>query len=121
MSCTVRLLPFEEWDRLDTFPIMANGYPDPNTTAIMVAEDEAGEIVGTWCAITPIILEGLWVREDHRKGLTAGRLLYGMKAFLKDLNMISAYTLVQTPEVLALAEKAGFERIPGDFLKLELA
>lgn len=116
---TVRQLPVEEWERLEGLPIATHGLPDPNFTIVFVVEDE-GLIVGTWSALTPVVLEGLWLRESYRKTTAAGRLLVEMKQFLIDGGITAAYTLVQTPEVLALAEKAGFERLDGDFCMLKL-
>lgn len=116
----IRVLPFEEWDKLDGFQISANGLPDPDTSIILVAETPAGEIVGTWEAVAPVILEGLWVREDHRNSTVAGRMLSTMKSLLKNMNISKAYTIVQTSDVKALAEKAGFEMIPGEFCVLDL-
>jgi len=116
----IRVLPFEEWDKLEGYPIATNGLPNPDTSLILVAETPAGEIVGTWEAITPVILEGLWIDENYRNTLVAGRLLATMKSVLKSMNIDKAFTLVQTSDVKALAEKAGFEMIPGDFCVLDL-
>lgn len=116
----IRQLPFEEWDKLEGLPILENGYPDPNTTMILVAETPTDGIVGTWSAVTPIYLEGLWIAPEHRHSTIAGRLLIEMEKFLKSINVSKAYTLVQTPDVLALAKKAGFETIEGDLCVLNL-
>lgn len=117
---TIRQLPFEEWDRLDGFPIATNGLPNPDTSVIFVIESAEGEIVGTWEAITPVILEGLWLRDDYRRTTAMGRLLSEMKSFLRSIHVDKAFTLVQTSDVLELAHKAGFETIPGEFLVLDL-
>lgn len=116
----IRQLPFEEWDKLEGLPILANGYPDPNTTMILVAETPSDGVVGTWSAVTPIYLEGLWIAPEHRHSTIAGRLLVAMEEFLRGINVSKAYTLVQTPEVLALAKKAGFEEIEGNLCVLTL-
>ncbi len=119
LSMNIRILPFEEWDKLDGFPIAANGFPNPDTCIILVAEVE-GEIVGTWEAIAPVILEGFWVREDYRKSLAAGKMFLTMKSTLQSMGIDRAYTLVQTADVKSLAEHAGFEMIPGEFCMLNL-
>lgn len=116
----VRPLPFEEWDRLEGLPILANGYPDPNTTMIIVAEHPEDGVVGVWSAVTPVYLEGLWIEPKHRNTTVAGRLLSTMKGLLKEMRVSRAYTLVQSAEVLKLAEKAGFERVEGDLCALNL-
>jgi N-acetylglutamate synthase-like GNAT family acetyltransferase len=86
----------------------------------MVAENPEGEIVGTWEAIAPVVLEGLWVREDYRKTMVLGKIFISMKSLLRSMNISRAFTLVQTPDVKALAEKGGFEMIPGEFCMLDL-
>lgn len=120
MSIQIRQLPFEEWDKLEGLPIATNGLPNPDTSAIIAAQDEDGNVIGVWAAMTPIVLEGLWIREDHRHSTVAGRLLINMKQFLRSINVDRAFTLVQAPEIKALAEKAGFNAIPGDLMMLEL-
>jgi hypothetical protein len=119
-AMNIRILPFEEWDKLDGFPIAANGFPNPETSIILVAELPSGEIVGTWEAVAPVILEGLWVREDYHKTSVLPRLFETMKSTLRNMNIDRAYTLVQTPDVKALAEHGGFEMIPGDLCVLNL-
>lgn len=115
----IRQLPFEEWDKLEGLPIATNGLPNPDTSVIFVVEVD-DQIVGTWEAVTPIVLEGLWIREDYQKTTACGRLYYAMTSFLKSINVDRVYTLVQTPEVKDLAQHGGFEVIPGDFLMLDL-
>lgn len=120
MSTHIRQLPFEEWDKLDGLPIATNGLPNPETSMILAAEDENGIVVGVWAAMTPIVLEGLWIREDHRNSTVAGRLLQRMKLFLNSIQVDRAFTLVQSADVKSLAEKAGFAVIPGDLMMLDL-
>ena len=115
----VRVLPPEEWYRLEGLPIATHGLPDPTYTTIIVVE-AGGKIVGTWSALMPVVLEGLWLDEAHRHTTAAGRLLIEMKRYLYEEGITIAYTLVQTPEVLALAEKAGFTKLDGDFCMLSL-
>lgn len=115
----IRQLPFEEWDKLAGLPIVAAGYPDPNVSIILVAEED-GHIIGTWMALTPIVLEGLWVDEAHRHSMALGKLFLTMKNLLGDMGMAAAYTLVQTPEVLDLAIHGGFKPISGTFCMLDL-
>lgn len=114
---TIRELPFEEWDKLDGLPFSANGLPNPDTCKVLVAED-ANEIVSVWSVVTAKFLEGMWVREDHRKTTVTGRMVQSMKSFLAKEQIESAYTIVQDSEVRRLAEKAGFDVIPGDFCVL---
>ena len=114
MSVTVRELPVEEWEKLKDYPIATNELPDPDRCAVLVAEDE-GKIVGTWGVVLAPFLEGLWLDADYRQTtFTAAKLLIGMRKMLEDKGITQAFTLVQTPYVLGLAQKAGFEVLDGD-------
>lgn len=119
---TVRRLPPEEWTaKLSSLPFAANGLPDPAASIVLVAENPEGEIVGLWSVGMVPMLDGLWSREDYRKhSWVAAKLLKGMKETLTALGLPGAFTLVQTPEVLILALKAGFEKVPGDVLVFKL-
>jgi hypothetical protein len=118
---TVRILPREEYPRLADLPFASRGLPDPDRTIILVAEDDAGTIVGLWAAMTAIHLDGLWVEPSYRKhSRVAVQLLRGMKALLQRHGLIQSFTYVESAEVLMLALKAGFTRLPGDLLILDL-
>jgi hypothetical protein len=118
---TVRRLPDAEFARLADLPFSTNGIPDPAGAAILVAETPEGEIVGLWAAMTAIHLDGLWIAPPYRRTThIAGRLLRGMRALLTSLDIPRAVTLVQADDVLMLALKAGFVRVPGDLCLLDL-
>jgi len=120
---TVRQLPPEEYDRLADLPFAARyGVPDPRYAAILVAETPDGTIVGVWAALTTVHLDGLWVAPDYRRATAvAAKLLRGMKAMLRELGVLHSFTLVQDPEVLNMAIKAGFQRLPTDVCFLDLS
>ena len=112
---TVRVLPPEEFDRLADLPFATNGIPDPSLTVVLVAETPDQTIVGLWAVMTAVHLDGLWIAPAYRKTPhLGGKLLRGMKALLAQLGIPRAVTLVQTSDVLVLALKAGFTRVPGD-------
>lgn len=116
-----RELPPEEWYRLADYPIMANGPLDPSCCRIVVVENEDGDIVGVWSAMTAVWVEGLWVAEPYRKKSTvAGRLLAGMKGMLQYFGVRQCFTFTQTEYVAGLAMKAGFEPLPGQTFVLQL-
>ena len=119
---TTRVLPPEEHHRLAHFPLAeCRGLPDPSRTVILVAETETGEIVGVWCAMTVVHLEGLWVAESYRRtSRVAVQLLRTMKSVLTALGIVQSFTYVETADVLVLALKAGFTRLRGDLLTLDL-
>jgi N-acetylglutamate synthase-like GNAT family acetyltransferase len=114
---TVRQLPPEEWHKLAELPIASGGIPDPMRCEIVVAEED-GKIVGTWGLVMTPFLEGLWVEEEYRKSSAAPKLLVEMKKLLVERGVIQAFTLVQSTDVLILAHKAGFDRIPGDLMMI---
>jgi hypothetical protein len=117
----VRILPREEYPRLLDLPFASRGLPDPDRTIILVAENDAGAIVGLWAAMTAIHLDGLWVEPSYRRhSRVAVQLLRGMKALLARHGLVQSFTYVEASDVLMLALKAGFTRLPGDLLILDL-
>jgi hypothetical protein len=121
-GCAVRLLPVEEWHRLEGLPFAQNGLPDPNLARILVAETPEGEIVGIWAAMAAVHLDGLWVAPSYRRASwVAVKLLKAMKVLLIELGIVQSFTIIESAEVLALATKAGFTRIRGDLCLLDLS
>ncbi len=115
---TVRQLPVVEWERLEGLPFASQGLPSPDLTVIFVAETAEGAIVGLWSAMTAVHLDGLWIAEAHQGTTIAGRLLRAMKTFLQTHGITVSFTVVSDPEVMILAHKAGFTRVPGDLWML---
>ena len=73
----VRELPPVEWGRLretELGPII-DAMPLEHTM-VLVVEDDAGEIVGCWGCYSILHVEGIWIREDHRKKGSVGRRLW---------------------------------------------
>jgi hypothetical protein len=123
-ATTVRLLPPDEFPRLADYPLAEqHGVPDPRSSLILVAEDPEGVIVGVWAALTTIHLDGLWIDPAYRgTSRVASQLLHGMKAQLASLNLVHSFTMIahDTPEVLILAQKAGFQLLPMHLCFLDL-
>jgi hypothetical protein len=120
---TVRLLLDEEYPRLLDLPFAgAQRLPDPALSLVLIAENEAGAIVGVWAALTTVHLDGLWVDPAYRKtSRVAVQLLRTMKETLGARGILHSFTYVESTEVLLLALKAGFTRLPGDLLFLDLS
>lgn len=114
----VRELPHDEWFRLLDLPIGANGLPGEDVM-VVVAEDN-NEIVGVWTAGPILVLEGLWVREDHQKKTALFRIFNYMIDRLKSLGIPQVYSIVQTPEMVQLAAHGGFKSIDGQLIALDL-
>jgi hypothetical protein len=121
---TLRVLPGEEFPRLADLPFaQAYGVPDPRYAQILVAEDPTGTIVGVWAALNTVHLDGLWIAEDYRKtSRVASQLLRGMKRLLTSLGIVHSFTMIsyETPEVLQLSLKAGFQQLPVHLCFLDL-
>jgi len=103
---TDRILPQEEWERLDGTEIAeALPYLKPSDVQIVVVED--GErIVAAWAVLRPVQLEGVWIAEDYRKrGMVAGRLLAATMAVARATGAQWAYTGATTQEVANLLTK----------------
>lgn len=118
MHTRVRILPQHEWGRLldvaESPFARAQTLPDPLYATVLVAENELGEITGTWMLTSIMLLEGLWRREDCRgDAIGAKRLLFGMVGLLQDRQIKSAITVIQDPTVKELARKVGFVEVPG--------
>jgi hypothetical protein len=62
-----RILPVEEWSRLDGTDLSALlPYVEPQNVAVVVVEDDAGAIVASVSAIRVTHLEGLWISPEAR-------------------------------------------------------
>lgn len=101
-----RLLPSDEWKRLDGSEIAkALPYHNPEDVQIVVVED-AGEIVGTWAILKVPQLEGVWIDPRYRKrGSVAKRLLDRTLAVARTHAPFFAFTGSQTEDVSRLLEK----------------
>jgi len=64
---TARILPVEEWDRIEDAGLSALlPYCEPQNIAVMVVEDDAGKIVACVSALRVTHFEGLWIAPEHR-------------------------------------------------------
>ena len=111
----MRLLPREEWGRLDGFDIAGFvGLVPPDAARVVVMED-AGRIVGVWGAFRVVMLEGVYVAPEYR------RHAHAMKA-LRDLTLAQArrwgalwaYTGAASDAVRRLIRRLGGARVPMD-------
>ena len=70
-----RILQPEEWHRIPTpdLPLLLP-YVAPQNIAVIVAEDDKGEIIGCLSAMRVTHLEGIWVKPEHRGGMVAWAL-----------------------------------------------
>ena len=115
---TVRILPQDEWGKLEGLPIATYGVPQG--ALVLVAESPEGDVVGTWMLSLVPFLEGLWVKEEHRGTSIASRMLVGMKDAVRTIGLDTVFTLTQDDEVTNLAQHAGFQLVPGQVSMLKV-
>jgi hypothetical protein len=114
MSYRSRILPFDEWPRLDATeagPIRSQ--LDPlNTRVLVVEEDE--QIVGVWVAIRVVHGECVWIAESHRHAVgVVSRLVRGMQRIAFDWGVRVVLTTATTDAVKGLCRKLGGVPVPG--------
>ncbi len=113
---TTRVLPFEDWHRLDgteleiLWPRWQRG-----DAVVLVVEDDDGRIVGCWSFYRQWCAEGLWIAPTHRgKGGVFRALLRGMKRLAHGLGMRALVTGCMSPLVADLLAKWHAVKLPGD-------
>lgn len=97
--------------------------PDPETSSIVVAEDESGKLLGFWCAFNAVHLEPLWVREDVRNNGIGMALWSGILELCAKHRVQNAFAFVADADAmvnLPLAAKLGFHRLPVSALFIDL-
>lgn len=115
---TVRVLPADEFVRLQAFePFASQGLPHPDHTVIVVAE-QGREIVGFWGLFNAVHVEPLWIAEAHRQrpGLVR-RLWDTIVTVLAQHGVQTAFALIayqDQAQNLPMAQRLGFARLPGD-------
>lgn len=120
MAYTSRILPPEEYYKLETVGVPADSLPNPATSIVGVVELD-GLIVARWIAMNVIMMEGLKVEEEFRNipGV-ARRIVSVMMEELREKGIEAVLTIVQSPEVGCLAMTAGFDPIPGQLYQKDL-
>lgn len=120
MGYTSRMLPAEEYYKLEVLGIPRDRLPNPATSLVGVIEKD-GEIIGRWMALNVIMFEGLEIKEAfQKKPGVARRLLNLMLGELRARGIMAALTIVQDETVGELARHAGFTRIPGVLYQKDL-
>jgi len=113
MSLMARVLPPEEWPRLNgTEAELLWPHMNPEQTRVLVVEDE-GRIVATWTLLRVVHAECLWVAPGHR-GIfgVAKRLLDLMKKEASAWNVAAVMTGSLTPHVTGLIQRFGGVPVP---------
>lgn len=114
---TTRVLPPEEWHRLQGLGHFAScALPDPEHSAIVVVED-GGRIIGTQIILNLVHLEGVWIDPEyrHKPGVVRG-LVEETWGALHAFGISTVFTIGQATDVIVQAFRLGFERIDGVLL-----
>lgn len=113
---TPRLLRPAEWPTKLVGTDLEAIHPSlPGNACVIVVEDEQQAVVGCWVALQYWHVEGLWVREDHRKrGAVLRRLKVAMAVLLNNFGVKRVMTAALTDDVRALIHEANGTKLPGD-------
>lgn len=111
---TSRILPPEEWPRLDDVGAETVwDLLDPETAQILVIEDE-GQIVGTLTLMSVLHAECLWIKPSHRKGYGVGkRLLDGMWGAARGQGARALWSGSMSDAMTNILHRIGASEVPG--------
>lgn len=112
---TTRELPPAEWERLagtELGPMRL--LLRPETTRVLVVEDESGAIVGAWSLMCAWHVEGLWIDPAHQgKGSVGRRLLTTMQRWILETGSRCVLTASASASVSGLLAHIGASVVPG--------
>ena len=118
----VRELPRAEFGKLaacDPFVPYAWKLEKIRARVIDAETAETGQIVACWAAFDAVHLDPLWIAAAYRRRpKLALQLLDAMRAVLAECGVSSALAIIADPTVAAMAERLGFEPIPGQLYLL---
>jgi hypothetical protein len=109
MSLTSRVLPVNEWGKLEGTALGSVRATLPDNTTVIVVERD-GRLVACWAGmgLTHYHVEGLEIVPDERGNTSvARRLLMGMREHVASLGVPAVFTGSQTAEVSRMLESAG--------------
>lgn len=114
---TTRELPREEWFKITEADggrdVLAAAAPS-SQIKVVVVEDDAGAVVGSWLVYPAVHVEGFWVAPAHRKkGSVLRRLLLGMTRAARGFGVTQVLTQSLAPEVDDLLAGYGATMVPG--------
>jgi N-acetylglutamate synthase-like GNAT family acetyltransferase len=102
-------LKSEEYPQLAA---VADGYvPDPKTSVTLVVRDQNG-IVGRVFLISPVHVEGPWVRQDLRGSMVAGKLMLEAENVAKRSGIRKMFAYGASEELEDYLERLGYKREP---------
>lgn len=114
---TVRELPKSEWELLRSIPECADHLPDPRVSTVIVAQDQAGAIVGYSFMYVALHIGPMEIIPQHRKKPgTLRRIWRGVTDVMARLGYPLGYAVIMDhnlPNVGSQAMRLGFQKIPG--------
>jgi hypothetical protein len=86
----------------------------PPDSTILYGLDENDEVMARMGLVILPHIEGTWIREDRRNGLTATRLISQMEKFLIETQRRGAFSFVEdsNDEVKSYMERLGYSELP---------
>src|SRR5262245_36061718 len=111
---TTRLLPPDEWPRLEQTALAGVWAQLPPTAIVLAVEDDAGTLLGAWALVQLWHAEGVWIAPAHRgKAGVARRLWALLHEVGRALGVSAILTGQQSPEVARLLAHVGAVPVPG--------
>lgn len=109
-----RVLPREEWDRLQGTEAEGVGAMTAPGQAEVIVVERDGEIVACWVLVRIYHVECAWVAPAHRASPPVlKRLVSGMKRLARTKRVTRVISTAMTPEVEQLLIKLHGEEVPG--------
>lgn len=108
MSLLARLLPSEEWPRLEALgPAWPAMDPETNNVRVIVVEQD-GQIVATVVALRVVHVHGLWIAPSHRRSRGVWtRLWMGLRRVAQDWRVPAVLTEALPPGMDEIVKKLG--------------
>ena len=118
MSLTDRILPPDEWHKLDGRDLSrVLALLNPANTQIVVVENEAGAIVGCWASVLILHAEGVWIAPEYRTRTSVARRLWRR---MRDLVLASGaravVTAADSPQITTLLDRQGAQPLPQEYV-----
>lgn len=118
---TTRILPVEEWPRLAGTTTEAATALDPKVCRIIVIENGAGEIVGSWALFCQWHAEAMWIAPGHRgRGVVFRKLAGAMRQLAQAFGARAVWACTDEPDVMEMARKSGAVVMPGQHFMVPL-
>ncbi len=113
MTLTTRILPREEWDRLQGFDLEAMTPLIKPGRGVIIVLEHAGEIVGHWAVYDVLHAEGVWLSSSVRHTHGPVLLLKAMQEYAAARGVRAVVTASTDPKVDALLDKLSAVELPG--------